>query len=262
MKKILLLLLVPLLIGCVDYYTEGIEKFNTNEFIEAKNKFERVKPNDKNYDDAREKLNAIEVALIQQQVEKEKLDSIERAENWLKDSLTRIEKELKETEKFKEQLSGELKDAKVFKAGSEFRDEVTSLQYEIILFGAWNNLIKRAENHPDKEIQQIGKNLKAQAIRIQRSEFPALRKNYGEILRNKLWEQNIEVRTFGSGNSTIEFTAGMFANNKNKADFQNLLSENFHLFRFKKVNYKWYKYDDEYTYYTIKSSNDSELVTP
>ena len=95
---------------------------------------------------------------------------------------------------------------------------------------------------------------------IQVSEFPKLRKAYGKIVAKKLWVENIEVEVFGNNSKTIQFTGGIFANNKNKQETQETLSEMLNFLRFKKANYKWYEYDDEYTYYDLDSKNDNEIV--
>ena len=103
--------------------------------------------------------------------------------------------------------------------------------------------------------------LKSALRALQLKEFPAMRKNYGKISASKLWESNIEVAVFGTGNTTIQFTGGIFANNANKQEFQTSLNKIFHRLRFKKSIYKWYKYDEEYTYYEISSANDGDIVS-
>ena len=80
------------------------------------------------------------------------------------------------------------------------------------------------------------------------------------LIAKHLPNENIEVEVFGNNSKTIQFTGGIFANNKNKQETQETLSEMLNLLRFKKVNYKWYKYDDEYTYYELDSKNDNEIT--
>jgi len=92
------------------------------------------------------------------------------------------------------------------------------------------------------------------------SEFPKLRKAYADLIAKELWENNIEASVAGSGNKTIVFTAGMFANNKNIKDAHTSLQEALELFRFTRANYKWYEYDTEYTYYEIDSFPDSKVI--
>ncbi|MDO8930074.1 MAG: hypothetical protein Q7W54_13950 [Bacteroidota bacterium] len=144
--------------------------------------------------------------------------------------------------------------------GSKYRDDVSSIQIEIVLFGAWAKIIKDAEDHTDKDINRLGEKLKTKVISLQKSEFPKLRKNYGEVLNQKLWTENIKVRTKDTGYTTLEFEGGIFASNKNKQDTQNTLSEILNLLRFKRINYKWYEYDDEYTYYSLITEPDGALV--
>ena len=109
-------------------------------------------------------------------------------------------------------------------------------------------------------LKELGEKLETKVKKIQVSEFPKLRKAYGKIVAKKLWVENIDVEVFGNNSKTIQFTGGIFANNKNKQETQETLSEMLNFLRFKKANYKWYEYDDEYTYYDLDSKNDNEIV--
>jgi len=144
---------------------------------------------------------------------------------------------------------------------TEYQESIESIQIEIALFGVWSNIINEAAISENQEIKNLGIELEKKTKKIQTKEFPILRKAYGKIVHKKLWVENIETEVFGKGNKTIQFTGGIFANNKNKQETQETLSEVLHMLRFKRANYKWYKYDDEYTYYELQSKNDDELVT-
>ena len=67
------------------------------------------------------------------------------------------------------------------------------------------------------------------------------------------------ARILKKKSKTIQFTGGIFANNKNKQETQETLSEILNLLRFNTVNYKWYEYDDEYTYYELDTKRDNEI---
>ena len=80
---------------------------------------------------------------------------------------------------------------------------------------------------------------------------PAFRKQYVKLLGNALWEHDIEVQA-SNNYKTITFIGGTFARNINIKDFHNEAYEMLKLLGFTRAEYKWYKYDDEYTYYTIE----------
>lgn len=162
--------------------------------------------------------------------------------------------------KQKEQLEREIKsidDGIKFAEGST----IESLQMDIIIFASWSKIIKEAEDSEDTEINDLGKKLNSKVSKIQIQEFPNLRKQYAKIVSNKMWENDIEVYANGTGKNYINFTGGVFAANKNKKDFQTQVHEVLKMFRFKQSRYRWYKGEDEYTYYTIYEGKDSEPVT-
>lgn len=119
--------------------------------------------------------------------------------------------------------------------------------------------IENGLNSTNDETVQRAKKLKAKEAKIQISAYPQLRKAWGKQLGKKLWREDIEVKVFGKGNSTIQFTGGLFAANRNIEDFQKELSAALRDMRFKRIQYKWYEGDDEYTYYTMETKPDSEL---
>lgn len=171
------------------------------------------------------------------------------------------EPEKTEGEKLAESLKRELAalEEKEFD-GSAYRGDVKSVQLEVVLFATWAKLIKQASASEDEEIVTIGKDLSDKVKKIQSSEFPKMRMAYKDAIKDKLWLENIDVSVKGKGNSTIEFIGGSFASNKVKQASQETLSEILYMLRFKRTHYKWIKHDDEYTYYTIDSPSDSELV--
>ncbi|MEP6803855.1 MAG: hypothetical protein ABI892_04985 [Flavobacterium sp.] len=143
---------------------------------------------------------------------------------------------------------------------STYRGTVEASQMELVLFAAWAKTINEALLSENTELQTLGKELEKKVKKIQIKEFPILRLAYTKAIYNNLWKENIETQVLGKKNKTIQFTGGYFANNGNKAKTQETLREALKMFRFTKVNYKWYKNDDEYTYYEIDSPIDSELM--
>ena len=244
----LILSLIFILSNCTNNYEEGIKSFDEKNYDQALTSFKEVNETDKNFDLAQIKIREIDSIKTQIRIEKERQDSIEK-----------VERRKKEAEELKDKVIREIEGIKTFN-GSAYRDDVSSLQIEIALFATWAKIIGEADYSLDKEINNLGKTLKSKVIALQKTEFPKMRKNYGEILKKKLWSEDISVSTKGTGHTTLEFIGGIFASNQNKQDFQETLNEILSQLRFKRVNYKWYKYDDEYTYYSIKTEQDGELV--
>lgn len=125
----------------------------------------------------------------------------------------------------------------------------------IILFKAYSVLISNAKETNNKELISKADKLYDKALKLQQQELPRMRKEFCEEIGNKLWEENIDVVCKGSDNSTIELIGVLFANNKNIKQSQENISETLHLLKFKRVNYKWIKHEDEYTYYDLENDN-------
>jgi hypothetical protein len=138
---------------------------------------------------------------------------------------------------------------------------VDAIQMEIVLFSVWSNIIKDGENGTLEENKKLAKELKTKVTNRQAKEFPILRKRYGKIIANKMWEHDIEIKTIGTSNTTLELTGGTFATNKNIKEFQTTLQEILTMLRFKQTRYRWYKGQDEYTYYDLDVPSDKEPVS-
>ena len=116
------------------------------------------------------------------------------------------------------------------------------------------------EESSDDDIKKLAQTLKSKLISIQVKEYPKMRKHYSSLLGEKLWEENIYVTTQGSKNQIINITGGIFANNKNIAEFQRTLSEVLQQFRFKEIRYRWYENADKYTVYNYEAKGDDLIL--
>jgi len=145
--------------------------------------------------------------------------------------------------------------------GSVYRESVLALTLEVALFATWADLVERHKADKNTEVTALVAELEAKVSALQVKEFPIIRKTYAAIMAKEMWENNIEVESLGGSHKTIQLTAGMFANNANKLEAHQAIVESLQLFRFTQANYKWYQYDDEYTYFEIESPADSELVS-
>lgn len=143
---------------------------------------------------------------------------------------------------------------------AEYRDDVLSLQLEVALFGAWANIINEHKSDKNQEVVALASELERKASAFQTQEFPLIRKNYAELVAKTLWESNVEVETLGASHKTIQFTGGILANNANKADMHATVNEMLITLRFTKANYKWFEYDDRFTYYPIESVPDADVI--
>lgn len=177
----------------------------------------------------------------------------------VEEALIKLEEDKKQ--KQIEQLEREIKSINKGVKFSGYRGTVEALQLELVLFGTWANIINEAKNSDDNKIKKLASQLKAKVVRLQRKEFPILRKKYTKVVANKLWQNDIHVYSNGTGHTIINFAGGLFASNKNKQDFQNEIREILKMFRFKQARYRWYKGADEYTYWKIEPNKDTELVT-
>ncbi|MDR6405120.1 MULTISPECIES: hypothetical protein [Chryseobacterium] len=180
---------------------------------------------------------------LPQNIPVEKTVKIEEKKNDLK---TRLEKEIKSLEK-----------------DSDLTKNVNSVDGIVIvlaLYKVYASIIKEGKESPYVEEQKLAKSLEKKVMNSQIKAFPKLRLIYYKLMKEKLWENNIEVKIIGSTNKTLQFTAGYFASNKNIQETQSTLHEMLLNLRFKQTQYKWYSGDDEYTYYNIESLKDSEII--
>lgn len=131
----------------------------------------------------------------------------------------------------------------------------------ISIFSAWVMIAEEGKKFTfNDEEKLLLKNFKDKLSFVQSRAFPKLRDAYGPALRKVLWEHDITAKTFGSGYRTIQFVGGIFAANRNIADFQEKISNILQQLRFNEARYKWFKEEDEYTYYDIKSPGDRKLI--
>lgn len=159
----------------------------------------------------------------------------------------------------KEELQKEIDGLDAFD-NSAYRGSVLALQIELALFSTLADMVNQHKDDPNEEIQALALQLERKVSALQVREFPLIRKDYVSVLAKEMWENNVDVESLGGNYKTIILTSGIFANNKNKADAQRLIQESLELFRFNQSRYKWYEYDDEYTYYDMESLADSEVV--
>ena len=104
------------------------------------------------------------------------------------------------------------------------------------------------------------KKLQNEVIRVQKREFPILRKQYAKILSKNLWIEDIDVYCGGSRNTVISFYGYEYATRENVSDTQNKESSYIQQLRFKKSIYYWCRGFDATHSYNIDSSDDGDPV--
>jgi len=136
----------------------------------------------------------------------------------------------------------------------------TAFQITAAIFKAYAAIISEGKKSSDKAILNLTNQLEKKVIISQQKNFPKIRRAYYEFIKEKLWENDVDVNLSGSGNTTIHFTGAYFASNKNIKSTQEALHEMLTLLRFKQTQYRWYKGQDEYTYYAIESPKDNVIA--
>jgi hypothetical protein len=118
------------------------------------------------------------------------------------------------------------------------------------------DIYRNNKSNTDARVLKALNLLSQKLITAQKFIYPITRKLYTKHLHTKLWENDISVEHSGT---TITFTGGSLASNKNKKDLYSSVNELLRKFRFKRANFKWFKYDDQYTYWTIDSPTDTKI---
>jgi hypothetical protein len=135
------------------------------------------------------------------------------------------------------------------------------LEMEALLFWSYAVTAEKYKSNDDPEVKRLVAELEKKISALQSKQFPKMRKAYSNIVWATMWEYNIDAYSKWSYNGTIEFVWGYFASNKNKLDTYSTLKDMLKLLRFDRANFKWYKYDDEYTYWEIESYPDTKVTS-
>jgi hypothetical protein len=97
-------------------------------------------------------------------------------------------------------------------------------------------------------------------MKLQKQEFPQIRKAYAEIIAGTMWEYNIYCTASGNGYTVLNMTGGDYASNSEIKKTQATIRSFVTRLRFKEVRYRWYKGADEFTYYKLESSPDDDIT--
>lgn len=177
-------------------------------------------------------------------------------DSFLKDSIKNEEKKLDLNVRLNKEIESLEKDLDLSKNVSSM-DGITIV---LALYKFYSSIIKEGKESDKPEEQELAKKLEKKVISSQIKVLPKLRLIYYKLIKDKLWENDIDVKILNSSNKTLQLTGGIFASNKNIQDTQSMLHEVLSLLRFKQIQYKWYSGDDEFTYYNLDSPKDSEII--
>lgn len=256
MKKILLfpVLSISLIMSSCgereDHYQKGEHYFvKYKSYDEAKEHFEKVDKDSENFTAAQEKIKVID-----------SIQAVQKAERKIRDSINLIEINKTNRDNFLKELDSELETIGGYDASRNTID-VDAIKNHLSVYDDWKKIIDKANSlyEDDKEIITKSNKLNSKIKYTLKKSYPKLRKAYGDFTKNKLWEQDIDVVLKGRGYTTIEFRGSLFASNANIKQVQSEIGTMLRELRFNRVNYKFTKYDDEYTYYDINSLDDSEF---
>ena len=249
-KRITLLasvLTIGLVTSCASDYSNGEAYLKQGDYDQAVLCLLKVEVDDENYLNAQELLKEAEGKIM----ERDRQKAIE-------DSTNKYTEELKTAGQTITQLESELNSIKSFD-GSKYQD-IDGIKMELALLQAWIILVNDSEVHASGEVQKLSSSLKSELIKTQKKEYPLMRSRFSTYLDKTLWEDDIDVAASGSNKTTLTLTGGTFASNANIKEYQTTLYEILTLLRFKRIQYKWYEYDDTYTYYTLEVPTDAELI--
>lgn len=159
-----------------------------------------------------------------------------------------------------EQLQREIASLKKKPGLEEVPNTKESVLIGIVLIGARAKII---EDAPEK-LRPETKAAQDEYVRLikayQRDAFPKLRKAQGKVWKDTLWENDIDVAILGPSNSTVRFTAGMFAANRNIKAAHEAAAETLAALRFRKDSYEWYRGARGYEY-TMDGPADDVIAT-
>lgn len=220
--------------------------------------------------------NEIQIQWFNQEIERNSNKTIERItveeeqnrkelaeeEARKKEEIAKKQKESQkqaEVDKAKEEINNFIAVVEGHKEISYEASTVRWLEMEALLFWSYAVTVEKYRDSEYPEVKNLALDLEKKVSSLQSKQFPKMRKAYVGLVDKTMWEYNIDVYSKWSYNWTIEFVWGYFASNKNKLDTYSTLSEMLRLLRFDRANFKWYEYDDEYTYWTIDSLTDTKV---
>ena len=178
--------------------------------------------------------------------------------NTLKESDEAAESPENEYEKKLDRELSSLRSMKVYNPSN--MDKGQAIIIEAALLGAWAAVYHDGDQL-DLNAQQKRKRAEFKDLvsREQVKRFPVLRRAQAKVYDEAGWESDIDAATIGASSSTLKFTAGIFAANRNVQSGMNAVRETADILRYKRVMFEWYP-GSEYQYYDLKPPADGEVL--
>lgn len=159
-----------------------------------------------------------------------------------------------------ERITSETKSIPSFKA-KEYGKDIETIAIGVALLNAWATIYDDgASLNLSKEQETVRQTYKKAISKKQAEALPILRDLYGPAMRKQLWEVDGKAKTFGNKFKTIEIISGAFAANRNIKSTHETLHPTLSMLRFTRAQYKWLDANVEYSYYTMETPSDTDLV--
>jgi len=126
-----------------------------------------------------------------------------------------------------------------------------------ILLSSERSLVQQGQRSSLDSISTLAKVAEKKLRAAQLKVYPQLRARWVREKADAVWEHDIYLTHYGT---TLMMTGAVFASNSVIKTYQEKLYKNFEVLRFKQTQYRWYKGQDEFTYYTIASKADSDIT--
>ena len=175
-------------------------------------------------------------------------------------TVSEIKKDIVSVKSLKVRLENSIKGLNGNEDLTENVQTVDGIVIVLALYKAYYITISEGKLSKNQEEKELAKKLERKVSVSQLHNFPKLRARYYELVKNKLWEHDVTVSIHGERNTVLNLTAAYFASNGNIKYTQETLTDMLKSLRFKRINYRWYEGEDDYTYYEIDSPKDSEVV--
>lgn len=128
------------------------------------------------------------------------------------------------------------------------------------IFDGWANDLASGKGSKNTDVVTAAATLKKEASRVQSQMYPIMRKVFAKVASKVLWSTDGDMQTLGADNGIALFISGEYAANRNILKTVQSIGETLYDLRFTQVRFKWYEASDEYTFYNVKTPDDSEVI--
>lgn len=117
---------------------------------------------------------------------------------------------------------------------------------QVAMFNNYAKTIASAEARENPAVKKKAAELKRRVSQFQVREFPKMRRAWVKAADQTMWESNVDVTVGGRAAQNLTLVGDLFASNRNIKQTQEALTGVLHQLRFKRVNYKWIRSEEEY----------------